>query len=623
MTEPLATAHRASTTLLVLALALVLLPVNGPEPAAARGFSPVDATGLQGLKLYDLGVADANGDGDLDLFTTNHKFDSSLLLGDGEGGLVESRVALGLSPTQAFPGFEDLRRDPLTSEPGLYLYATDRDQPRDPFHIDTTAIAASGRLVFGAQDLQVESVSGATVSTSRLPDGSSALDFDAAPGAAIDVSVEHIDLPIAVRVDQPTDPSLIRVGADAVPATSRDLVLSLRDRHGLGFADFDGDRLTDVFITTGGLGGEILDPFFSGRQSDELLLARSGAFVNATATSGLVKGTCRGRGVDIADFDGDGALDLLEACELSNPQLYSGDGAGHFAQVAAPPALGSTLRALDLLGDRRAEVVATNGDLVQVWRSVDGGWSLAQQVRSLNGDAPVQHLTLGDYDNDGDLDLFAVARGGNTMLANVDGRLRRRSPRDLGLPERGGFAASFVDFDNDGDLDLDVIPQGLFESRKGHFRRTGKLAYGPLPTGRIGYGISSWPDLDEDGRRDPISARGRGEFPAEQFVEVRRNTTDAGHWLQVDLAGPRGNTQAIGASVRVQTADVSSYGWVGQSDDSRYSSGHYRLYFGLGNDRRIERVTVTWPDGKRQTLRSPRADRVLRVEYPKRESRNK
>jgi hypothetical protein len=596
-------------------LALIACLAWHPANSRAADFKPLDSAELQTFKLFDLGVADADDDGNLDLFTTNHKFDSRFLLGDGHGGLSESLVPLGLSPTQAFPGFEDLHLLPDTTAPGLYLYATDRNEPRDPFHIATTAMPASGHLVFGAQDLQVEDSVNATVTTSRLPDGSSVLDFDAAPGALIDVSVEHIDLPIGVHVDAPTDPAQIKVGAAAVPATTPDFALSLRDRHGFGFADFNGDRRSDLFVATGGLGGEITDPFFTGRQSDELLLGSGHGFRTATVTSGLVKGVCRGRAAIPVDFDGDGKLDLVESCDAGPAQIYAGDGAGHFHQVAAPPTIGDTYRAIDLVGDRRPELVIAAADTVEVWRSVDGTWVLAQQLPTLNGDAPIQHLAEADVDVDGDLDLFAASRGGNTMLMNVGGKLRRRSLKKLNLPERGTFAAAFADYDNDGDPDLDLLPQGLFEARKGHFRRTGQLAYGPLPNGRIGYGTISWPDLDEDGRRDPISDRGRGEFAAEQIVDRRRNRVEGGNWLEVDLSGPRGNPQAIGASIRVQTALGSSWGWVGQSEDSRYSSGHYRVYFGLGSAKEIERLVVTWPNGEKQRIETRRINRILRVPY--------
>jgi hypothetical protein len=612
--------HRPSNlrALIACAIALTACLAAGPATAGATDFKPLDSAGLQTFKLFDLGVADANDDGHLDLFTTNHKFDSRFLLGDGDGGLSESLVPLGLSPTPAFPGFEDLHRVPDTTAPGLYLYATDRDEPRDPFHIATTGMPASGRLVFGAQDLQVIDSVNATVTTSRLPDGSSALDFDAAPGARIDVTVEHIDLPIAVHVDAPADPSQIRVGPDVVPATAADFSLSLRDRHGYGFADFNGDGSTDLFIATGGLGGEITDPFFTGRQSDELLLGGPSGFADATTASGLVKGVCRGRAAVPADFDGDGNLDLLESCDAAPAQIYAGDGAGHFHQVAAPPTLGETYRAIDLVGDRRPELVIAAAGGVEVWRSVDGAWVLAQRLRTLNGDAPVQHLAEADVDSDGDPDLFAASRGGNTMLLDVRGRLRRRTPKQLHLPERGTFAAAFADYDNDGDPDLDLMPQGLYEARNGRFHRTGQLSYGPLPNGRIGYGTISWPDLDEDGRRDPVSARGRGEFAAQQIVDRRRNRVDGGNWLEVDLTGRRGNRQAIGAKVRVRTKLGSSWGWVGQSDDSRYSSGHYRVYFGLGQADEIRRVDVIWPDGRKQRVEAHRCNRVLRVSYSRR-----
>lgn len=615
-TDPAHARRRAGAIALA---AVCLLATASPPTASAASFRHLDSTQIQGVKLYDLGVADFNDDGRLDVFTSNHKFDSSLLAGDGAGGFTDVLASSGFSPTPQFPGYEDLHREPVRTAPGLYLYATDRDQPRDPFHIATTAVAASGTITFDAQDLRVEDSRNATTTITSLPDGTTELAFDAGPGAQIDVTVEHIDLPAGVAIDQPADPGLIRIGADAVAAVARSFTLTLRDRHGYGFADFDGDLASDAFIAAGGLGGEITNPFFSGKLRDELLLHRDGAYLDSTAGSGLVKGVCRGRSVRPADFDADGILDLLVSCDGAPPQLYLGDGAGHFTVGAGPPVLGSVYRLADLGHDGAPELIAAVGPEIQVWSYRGGLWTLSGRIRTLNGESSPQTIAVGDVDADGDLDLLAAARAGNTVLLNVHGRLRRRAPKRLGLPERGTFAATFVDFDNDGDLDVDLVPQGLYEAAKGGFDRTGRLRYGQLPAGRIGYALISWPDLDGDGRRDPLSARGRGEFAAEQLVDLRRNTTErTGHWLEIDLLGPPGNPQSIGARVTVRTASGRRFGWVGESEGSRYSSGHYRIYLGLGDERRVRKVVARWPDGSRARRTDLRADRLLRVAAPSR-----
>lgn len=603
-----------------IALAALLLGLAGavPSSAEAASWTPLEPSGLQAQKLFDAGVADWNGDGRLDLFTTNHKFPSSLLSGDGAGGLTESGAAAGLSPTPGFPGFEDLFRAPDTSAPGIYLYAATRPEPGEPLRIRTTGTSASGTLTFAARTLAVERSDGASVTAGTTPDGRPKLSFEAEPGAAIDVVADHLDLPIGVAIDPPADPNAIRVGADAVAASERRFVLNLRDRHGYGFADFDGDGRRDLFISSGGLGGEIADPYFTGRQRDELLLGGAGGFADATEGSGLVKGDCRGRAVVLADFDGEGDLDILQGCEEEAPLIHLGDGAGRFTTTPGPPAPAATYRALDLLGDRRPEIVAAGSGVVTVWRGGPGGWRLAQELL-LPGAPDVTGLPQGDYDNDGDLDLFAVALEGNVILRNSDGRLRRRDPRRQGLPPGGSAAAAYADYDNDGDLDLDLVPQGLMAFDGGKYRRTGKLAYPRLPDGRIRSASASWPDLDGDGRRDPLITRGRGELAPSHLVDARLSSPPANargsHWLEADLLGPPGNREAIGASVRVITKRGRWTRWVGESEGSSASTGHYRLYWGLGRAEVAERVVVVWPDGSRTVRREIAADRLLKISH--------
>jgi hypothetical protein len=97
---------------------------------------------------------------------------------------------------------------------------------------------------------------------------------------------------------------------------------------------------------------------------------------------------------------------------------------------------------------------------------------------------------------------------------------------------------------------------------------------------------------------------------------VYRNTVQPGrHWLDVELEGDTSNRSAIGA--RVDLA------WDGRTlrQDVLAASGfsaqnQRRLHFGLGASAAVDRVTITWPSGRRQTIESPGIDRLHHVKEP-------
>ena len=244
-----------------------------------------------------------------------------------------------------------------------------------------------------------------------------------------------------------------------------------------------------------------------------------------------------------------------------------------------------------------------------LWRLEGDAWTFVGGAPLRNVGFDVDHIAVGDLEADGDLDAFAASAGGNTLVRMGRRGLRALDPARFRLP-RTARSFAFVDYDNDGDTDAHLMPQGLFEWRKGRFRRTRDLDYGRTD---LAYAIDNWVDLDGDGRREPLTARGRDEFASNQTVELRRNRVRGGHWLELDLRGPAANAQAIGASAKARIGERWIHQWVGQNDDSRHSSGHYRLYFGLGKERRIDKLVVTWPDGSKRVLRDLRADRILRI----------
>ncbi len=98
------------------------------------------------------------------------------------------------------------------------------------------------------------------------------------------------------------------------------------------------------------------------------------------------------------------------------------------------------------------------------------------------------------------------------------------------------------------------------------------------------------------------------------------NSNHQHHWLEVDLIGPPGNHQALGARVSVETSDNRQVQEVGHAESSRFSQGHYRVYFGLGQQTHVDSLTVTWPDGSLQTVHDVQGDRLLTVHWSEHKS---
>jgi len=99
-------------------------------------------------------------------------------------------------------------------------------------------------------------------------------------------------------------------------------------------------------------------------------------------------------------------------------------------------------------------------------------------------------------------------------------------------------------------------------------------------------------------------------------VQILHNETDThNHWLTLNLVGHKSNRDAIGAAVKIITAQAEQHATV-TTCSSYLSSGDKRVHFGLGLQSVIKEVDIRWPSGIKQTLHDVKADQMLRMDEP-------
>ncbi|MGB9431396.1 MAG: ASPIC/UnbV domain-containing protein [Candidatus Acidiferrum sp.] len=86
--------------------------------------------------------------------------------------------------------------------------------------------------------------------------------------------------------------------------------------------------------------------------------------------------------------------------------------------------------------------------------------------------------------------------------------------------------------------------------------------------------------------------------------------------MLLKLTGHKSNRDAIGAEVKVTTADRMQMATV-TTAGSYLSSGDKRLHFGLGQENVVQKIEIRWPSGIVQTLKRIPGDRILQIDEPR------
>jgi hypothetical protein len=181
-----------------------------------------------------------------------------------------------------------------------------------------------------------------------------------------------------------------------------------------------------------------------------------------------------------------------------------------------------------------------------------------------------------------------------------------------------GNAVVAGDFDNDGDQDLYIdqavnagnLPNILLKNRGDGTFVAVSDAGGPTDTSRGRGGAMAVADYDNDGFLD--IAVTNGEFSDDGWVQLLHNRGNGNHWLKLRLIGNPSNRNAIGASVTI-TANGISQIREANAGGHRHAQDDTIIDFGVAGATVVNEVIVRWPSGRNTVLNNIATNQVLRT----------
>ncbi|MEQ8850906.1 MAG: FG-GAP-like repeat-containing protein [Phycisphaerales bacterium] len=417
-------------------------------------------------------------------------------------------------------------------------------------------------------------------------------------------------------------------------------ITGTRRSSGVAVGDYDNDGWLDIYVTCHGTTGWGPNENVLWRNNGDNTFTNTAAAAGVKTTSPI---TGDGFGAAFGDYDLDGDLDLAVTAWFTNSQgnrLFRNNGDGTFTDVTTSailydmtPVRGFSPRFVDMDGDRYPELLWVGDFFTSKYLRNDANGKFTEMTAAagVGLDSNGMGNTVGDYDNDGDLDWYVSSiledgstfRFGNMLYMNQGGHSYVESGQSAGVDDGGwGWGVTSVDMNHDGLLDivevngwqtgtewLTELARLYMNNGDGTFTDEA-LASGFTHNGQ-GRGLVNM-DYDNDGDQDLVV------FCPQESVGLYRN----------DVSGPDANWIRIFFDTSAH-ADIAPDGFqtgvtitTGGQSQYRYMDGgctylataELSVHAGLGAAATIDEILVEWPNGRINRLRNVAANQTITIE---------
>lgn len=403
--------------------------------------------------------------------------------------------------------------------------------------------------------------------------------------------------------------------------------------------DVDADGRLDVLMA-----GDCSSSNLSCQDKDNIFLFRQkadGTFENRTDDSGLLLGrTISGvfGGLAAGDINNDGFLDIVMTQWGGDVKLFENQGDGSFEDVTLASGIEKPSRywqplMFDLNQDGWLDIYLTVDNQKNLFYLNKGNGTFEElgvpyHLDNAHNDMGV---ALGDYDADGDFDLYITNverdRPGdhNALLKNglnAGSFVFQEKAKELEIEAGGwGWGTTFLDADNDGFLDLAATngwvtdftdPSKLWKNTGIGFEDISEVS-GFNDTLQATTLISF--DMDRDGDLDmaqTLKDNPNQTLPFRLLENKWNESANPGNYLVIKPRMAGSNHWAIGATVKIETSNGAQTRPI-TAGISFYGQEPAEAHFGLGELDQVDKVTIVWPGGASSSVSNISANQVITI----------